>query len=280
MLHRLGRPDPEAVGPRADHTVRVGKLETYLERRAAWERARPRRHGAVDVAGGKPALLVTFDDGYRNAHEQGLPVLERHGATAIYFVTTGFVTGEAYPMELELSDALEGRTSVDLPGGDRVRLKERSGRKAVYERIRRKLKPLCPTDRETYLEEMARHNGYDRRDVQTEQFSSPEEVRRLDEHDLVTVGAHAHLHPVLTEISWRETLRELRTCRERLEGMLARPVRHLAYPYGAHDFAVRRIARLAGFACAFTTGPGRCRRIGWWNRLRVPRTDISALAAG
>lgn len=34
---------------------------------------------------------VTFDDGYRDNHDRALPVLERHGIVATFFVATGFV---------------------------------------------------------------------------------------------------------------------------------------------------------------------------------------------
>lgn len=279
MLHQLDWSDAEPPGRRTGFTVRPDVLDHYLESRSAWSRVRPRRDGTVDAGGGR-SVLLTFDDGYRGAAERGLPVLERHEATAIFFVTTGFVTGDAYPMELELADVLEERDALALPGGQAMEFGDGADREAGYERIRRQLKARRPAGREAYMEELAELNGYERDRVRTERFVSWETVRRLDGHDLVTVGAHTRLHPVLTELPRREALAELRACREQLEKVLDRPVRHLSYPYGAHDFAVRRLARLAGFRCAFTTEARRCRGIGWTNRLRVPRLDISRLVAG
>jgi peptidoglycan/xylan/chitin deacetylase (PgdA/CDA1 family) len=36
------------------------------------------------------SLAVTFDDGHRSQLEQGLPILERHGIAAVFFITTGW----------------------------------------------------------------------------------------------------------------------------------------------------------------------------------------------
>lgn len=43
-------------------------------------------------------LLISFDDGYRNNLETALPILRRHGYTAVVFVTTGVIGGDnAWP---------------------------------------------------------------------------------------------------------------------------------------------------------------------------------------
>ncbi|MFC4906104.1 polysaccharide deacetylase family protein [Actinomadura gamaensis] len=41
-------------------------------------------------ASGRP-VVITFDDGYADFHENALPILERHGFTATLFVTTGWL---------------------------------------------------------------------------------------------------------------------------------------------------------------------------------------------
>src|SRR5919202_6868412 len=52
-------------------------------------------------AGAKPlppnAVLITFDDGYRDNLENALPVLENHGYPAVLFVPIGFL-GESRPL--------------------------------------------------------------------------------------------------------------------------------------------------------------------------------------
>ena len=45
--------------------------------------------------GGRPAVAVTFDDGLRECHAIVRPILERHGARAIFFLTTACLDNQA-----------------------------------------------------------------------------------------------------------------------------------------------------------------------------------------
>jgi peptidoglycan/xylan/chitin deacetylase (PgdA/CDA1 family) len=46
-----------------------------------------------DQRDGRPAALITFDDGYENFHRFAYPLLQRFNVPAVVFVATGFVTG-------------------------------------------------------------------------------------------------------------------------------------------------------------------------------------------
>lgn len=48
----------------------------------------------------KPLVCLTFDDGFRNFHDEALPVLRRYGAKATVFVVTGYV-GTDRPMPFD-----------------------------------------------------------------------------------------------------------------------------------------------------------------------------------
>src|SRR4051794_1497353 len=59
--------------------------------------------GGRDEPGGRFPVLLTFDDGWRDAVEQGGPVLERHAAGSIVFVTTDFLDRRHFLRRSELS---------------------------------------------------------------------------------------------------------------------------------------------------------------------------------
>ncbi|HXV57958.1 MAG TPA: polysaccharide deacetylase family protein [Gaiellaceae bacterium] len=87
----------------------------------------------------------------------------------------------------------------------------------------------------------------------------------------VEVGSHTETHPRLTALLSDEELgRELRDSRARCEDELRRPCRFLAYPYGAHDPAVQRAARRAGYEAAFALGAGADAH----NPFALPRIDL------
>jgi peptidoglycan/xylan/chitin deacetylase (PgdA/CDA1 family) len=60
--------------------------------------------------------------------------------------------------------------------------------------------------------------------------------------------SHTATHARLTAVPPADALAELRRSRESLEQTLGAPVEAIAYPWGAHDAAVMRLAEEAGYA--------------------------------
>lgn len=87
---------------------------------------------------------------------------------------------------------------------------------------------------------------------------------------LISVGAHTATHSNLTLLPASECEREMSECQTRIEQSLGRPVRWLAYPYGASSPEVRSLAR-QHFDLAVGTSlqflPVQC------NPLDLPRID-------
>lgn len=79
-------------------------------------------------------------------------------------------------------------------------------------------------------------------------------VRSLDSSGY-EIGSHTMNHPFLNRISRNECHRELEGSRMKLEDFLGHEVRHLAYPFGAHDDSVKESARRTGYYTACTTEP-------------------------
>ena len=59
---------------------------------------------------------------------------------------------------------------------------------------------------------------------------------------LISVGAHTATHPNLMRLSASECEQEMTECQTQIEQSLGRPVRWLAYPYGASSPKVRSLA--------------------------------------
>jgi peptidoglycan/xylan/chitin deacetylase (PgdA/CDA1 family) len=98
------------------------------------------------------------------------------------------------------------------------------------------------------------------------------ELRRLAAHPLVEIGAHTTTHPHLSRLTASAARRELKSNKDWLEGLLDRPVRHFAYPFGGPSSCGRRevaLARELGFRSAVTT------RIG--NLFAAHRHHLTAL---
>ncbi len=210
----------------------------------------------------RPLAVLTFDDGYRDNRDFALPVLERHGAPATFYVTTGFAarTARLWWVELERAIRRADRVAVtaagetlDLPA--RTAAEKRAAWDALYRRLR-----AGPED--DLLDTVARlrdAGGVDGRALVEADCLDWDELVRFAAHPLVTVGAHTLTHPRLAKLAEADARRELAGGKAELEEKLGRPVRHLAYPVGDPTSAGPRDFTLAaecGYASAVTTRPG------------------------
>jgi peptidoglycan/xylan/chitin deacetylase (PgdA/CDA1 family) len=98
-------------------SVSPGLFETHMEwlkehcdiirlEEALAVASRPRRT--------RPAVAITFDDGYEDVHEFGLPVLARLDIPATFFLTVGLADGD--PAVLSRMAALQGASLDDVAG--------------------------------------------------------------------------------------------------------------------------------------------------------------------
>jgi len=85
----------------------------------------------------------------------------------------------------------------------------------------------------------------------------------------VEIGAHSVDHAHLDELSYLDTLDQLRRSKAVLEDLIGKPVTSMAYPYGRASEQTIRAAREAGYELACVcSGPGA------WRSLSIPREPI------
>lgn len=84
------------------------------------------------------------------------------------------------------------------------------------------------------------------------------------------IGSHTVTHPKLTTVADEPLERELRESRERLEALLGRPCRSIAYPYGDVD---RRVAD-AAVAAGYDNGAGLAAYGGASDHMQWPRVGV------
>lgn len=275
MFHHVTPERRARLGPLADYAVTPQEMDAYLRSRTEWRAVSLME---TEELGDDRQVLVTFDDGYRNNLTEALPVLEAHDVPCLLFITTGFIAGTTYPYELELAKVVEQGDKLCIPGREKpVVLGTTSERCNLYQNLRLPLKSASHEEREAFMEQLAEQNGYDRSEVQSESFLSWEEVRALSEHPLVTIGAHTQSHTLLSRQPWRVALEEMRTAKQRLEEHISQSVTAISYPYGGSNVVIRQMARWIGFYYGFTTEARRANHVTAWNRLALPRIDISEL---
>jgi peptidoglycan/xylan/chitin deacetylase (PgdA/CDA1 family) len=229
--------------------------------------------------------MITFDDGYRDNHDEALPILRRHGARAVFFIATKYVDERRLYWWERINRALAGSARAQLlmsyPEERALDLTTRESRRAATLALLAVVKKHAGLDLERFLEEIETAAGTplardDERALVDRLIMSWEHVRALKAAGM-DVQSHTHSHRILQTISDDEVTDDLRTSRSILEAQLDAPVYALAYPAGkaiSSQPGLRRAVRRAGIRVGLTTAPGSVRLERSLDWLDIPRVTV------
>ncbi|HEU4404488.1 MAG TPA: polysaccharide deacetylase family protein [Polyangiaceae bacterium] len=182
--------------------------------------------------------MITFDDGYRTCHDVALPVLARHGAKAVFFVSTGHVTERRVfwwdKISYFVQRSTRRRLVLDYPGPVDYELE--GDRAGVVRALLSIVKEHSRLDVERFVEGVACAAGVPwdgrlERRVADELVMTWDQVRALRLAGM-DVQSHTRWHRVLHTLAERELAVELVGSRTELETALDEPPCALAYPVG------------------------------------------------
>ncbi len=219
------------------------------------------------------ACAITFDDGWRDNLEYALPVLEARSLPATIFVVADRVgtTGAFWPDEVS-------RRLSRIEEADRRRLGAELGislSDGTVHGFLTQLKQVPEFDRLALIDRLRRSTidlyGEER------ELLDWEELADLSRRG-VDIESHGLSHAILTGTSRDQVERELSGSLEALKRQGHARYGLLAYPSGAYDDSVVRVARESGYQGAVTTRPGVAN--GDCDAMMLPRIglheDVSA----
>jgi len=213
------------------------------------------------------AVLVSFDDGYRDNHEHALPVLLRYGMKAVFFVSTAYLTDRRLFWWEQVSLFVRNSTNEVLrlayPDPIEIDLRAPGARAIAIRRLNRVIKDHHGLDLERFLGDLPAACGVawsaaEERSRADDALMTWTEVRALADAGMA-IGSHTRNHRVLQTVPPNDLDGELAGSRQEIEERLGRPVRSIAYPVGraiAAEPAIRSALRHAGYELGFTTTPG------------------------
>jgi len=206
---------------------------------------------------------VTLDDGYRDNRDFALPVMREFEAPFTVFVTSDFAegTGRLWWIALEMVIAKAASIEASIGGvATRLDTSTPSAKQVAFDRLHDWLRGLPGEhDIQREIAALCARHGVDENSVCRDLCMSWDELKPFAEDSLTRIGAHSITHCNLARQTEATASHEMAVSRARIEGVLQRPIVHLAYPYGDKIAAGRRefaLARAAGFKTAVTTRPG------------------------
>ena len=280
IYHRvLSQSDP--LSPGEDDTESFDQQMSWL---AAYFKIIP-LHEAVQKLRQEKLLprtaCITFDDGYADNAKVALPILQKYGISATFFVSTGYLDGGRMWNDtiIELLRQAPG-PMLDLSkmGLGRFEISSMSLREQAVNTLINKLKYLPLKSRQLKVEEMC---TYIPAELPNDLMMTSEQVKIL--HDAgMEIGGHTVNHPILARVEGSAARSEIADGKEVLESIIRSPVRAFEYPNGkpGQDYLsdhVRMVKDL-GFEAAVSTSHGAARnssdiyqlpRFGPWDQDQI-----------
>lgn len=220
------------------------------------------------------ALLITFDDAYRDFGEIAWPILRRYGLPATLFVPTGY---PGRPDREFWWDRLyrafthgSRRGFAQTPVGS-LPLDTPEARRTSLGAMQQYLKTIPHAEAMQLVDRLCREPG--ERIGALPVVLDWDELRELA-GDGVTLGAHTRTHPALTQLPVEQARAEIRGSREDLEREIGGTLPIFAYPFGAHNDRVVEVVREEGFELALTCIDGQ-NGVPSRDPLRLRRTNIT-----
>lgn len=227
------------------------------------------------------ALAITFDDGYADNCTLALPLLQKHGMSACFFVASGFLNGGIMWNDVVI-ESIRGNKAGELDlstlGLGAFRLGNAQDKRQAIDVLLPRLKYLDSAARLDKVRAISELSGADLPD---NLMMTTAQVRVLRESGMV-VGGHTLNHPILARLDDNTARNEIALNKTHLESILGESVSVFAYPNGkpGRDYDARHVqmVREAGFSAAVSTSPGVSRsssdlwqlpRFTPWDRTRL-----------
>ena len=192
------------------------------------------------------SFIVTFDDGYVDNFTEALPILERLGIQALFFISTANINTD---------------TEFWWDNLQRMYLSDEKNNKALlYRKLHKILKPLPANIRDAKVNELlACNNIVMARGREHYRTMNEDEIRRLARSSSACIGAHTHNHVMLSALSPNDQREEMSKSKKILEKITGKDVPYFAFPFGGFDDFTAESIHLAKdnqFLLAFANTPG------------------------
>ncbi len=204
----------------------------------------------------------TLDDGYLDNYTYALPIFEKNDAEFTVYVCTGFPDGEVLMWWEIIEQIINSNEHISVTINEQlfdfptVSIKEKY---TAFDEIYWTLRKLPHEKQYSEAKKLTEQYNFDWQGLCRSCSMTWEQLRKLNEHQLVTIGAHTINHYALKKLSSSQVYKEADRGRKILTQHLDKEIGHFAYPYGDVGSAGSRefeIMQDLGFNTSVTTRKG------------------------
>lgn len=220
------------------------------------------------------AVMVTFDDAYRDFADIAWPIMRRYRVPATLFVPTAYPDDPGRGFwwdQLYCTLVRAAVPALDVPALGSLSLRTALDRRETTRTLQRYMKSIPHSELGPVVARIHRQLGAG--PPVPANVLGWDELRALAREG-VTLGAHTRTHPALDQLPIGDARAEIEGSQEDLRREIGSTLPIFAYPFGAHGDAVVDAVKQAGFEAALTCRPG-FNPLPLEEPLRLRRTNIT-----
>jgi peptidoglycan/xylan/chitin deacetylase (PgdA/CDA1 family) len=183
------------------------------------------------------SYAVTFDDGFANNLNLAAPILKRYSTPATFYITTGFIQNNHGSWTDLIEYAVDKLDSVQLNHDLlRTKLPVRSIKEKIdfLDQVRKVIKYNSNVDPYEFAKLFWKQNGVKNfvKEPELDLKLTSQEVRKLSDEPLFTVGGHSHTHRILSFLPPDDLEKEILMSINLLKDWTNTNINHYSYPEG------------------------------------------------
>lgn len=195
------------------------------------------------------SFAITFDDGFENNYNIAAPILDNFKVPATFYVATNFINNNVMSWIDQIELVVENikHNFIKMPWGKYEIINNRNSKVKFLESVRFNVKNNPKIDPfeivniiydQLNLELIQTHN-----DLLTKMMSW-DQVDRLNNNELFTIGGHSHSHAILSFLKKQEMEREIKLSLKFLWEKGKIKTKHYSYPEGLENSYNQDVVRV------------------------------------
>ncbi len=217
--------------------------------------------GVGKKAMGKPGVVITFDDGYKNNFSVAYPILRQYRFSATIFLVSDFLdSGRMFWFDRVVCSLQKSEGGVlDLSGydDDVYRIPSGKGEEkwAFIQHLLTVLKGKDWVQREAIVRTIT---GESYCPSSVRELLVPlgfDEILHMSRRGDMEFGSHTAAHEIVTGLTSEELRRTIGKSIADIESTIGKKVRYFSYPNGDYDERTIEVLKYSGIEAAFTTSP-------------------------
>jgi peptidoglycan/xylan/chitin deacetylase (PgdA/CDA1 family) len=228
----------------------------------------------------KRTVAITFDGGYSDVLYTAHQVLKRYNIPATVFTSSVHIIEGGYFWWKDLEDFLVANHfagNLELEINSRIHkwpLVTQLDKFRAYEDLYSILSNQTPCEQRTIIEQLTASLGLEADELDNHRTMNAQELRKLEEGRLVTIGGHTHSYVKLSSLpKWRQ-IEEILRNKDILEEILGHNIEYFSYPFGndsSYTAETIDILQNVGYSLACGNSYGTVGIADQINRYELPR---------